>query len=115
MTLTSINYKSKEENGKTYTMTEYTLGSHYTVARYTTKYESGAFLIRIEVRADYKERRDNYLPEIYYHDDFFGESKPRFEIQTTSYGALSAEEIKKVIAGYNEALEAVEILTKNFC
>ena len=60
-----------------------------------------------------RKEREEYLPEIYVIDDgemhVFG-----FEIQTTSYGSLSAEETKKMIAGLNEAIEVVEILTKEF-
>lgn len=115
MTLTSINYKTKEENGERYELTEFTLGEHYTVKRYITRYEDGTVRKSYEVNTDWNDSRENYIPKIYYSEDWFGKSMPRFEIQTNSYGALDAESIKKVIAGYQEALEAVEILTKNFC
>lgn len=115
MTLTSIAYRTKEQDGKRYEGTTFILGEHYTVERYITRYENGNVYKRYSVNVRRDDRHENYIPEIYYWDDIFGEEKPRFEIQTTSYGALSPEEIKKVIAGYNEAVEAVEILTKNFC
>ena len=37
-----------------------------------------------------------------------------FEVQTTSYGALPVDEVKKVIDGLNDAIEVVDILTKAF-
>ena len=57
---------------------------------------------------------DRYLPKIYFRDGAFGSSVKKFEIQTTSYGALDPEEIKKVIDGYQLALAVVETLTKAF-
>lgn len=116
MTLKQVDYKTKEENGNKYEGTTYTLGENYMVERYHTTYSNGNTYLIIYVKyANYEEARNNYLPEIHYRDDFFGKTEPRFEIQTTSYGALNPEEIKKVIAGYQEALEAAEILTKAFC
>lgn len=96
--------RSKESEGRKY--------EHYTIGRYEidlTTYKSGNRYINTRV-----DREDNrYIPEIYCIDNLDGKIL-RFEIQTTSYGALNADEIKKVIAGYNEALEVVEILTKEF-
>lgn len=115
MTLCTISHKEKIVDGKKYERDEFTLGQHYSVVRNITRYPDGDKLTRISVELSYEDRHNNYFPEIYYEDDFFGEEKPRFEIQTTAYGAMNPEEIKKVIAGYQEALEAVEILTKNFC
>lgn len=84
----------------------------YVIGKYevcVTTFESGYRYIDTRV-----DRIDNrFIPEIYCRDDFEGHILG-FEIQTTSYGALSADEIKQVIAGYNEALEVVEILTKEF-
>ena len=115
MTLCTINHLEKVENGVKYEKDEFTLGKHYKVERYISRYEDGDVRKRICVHLSLKDERDNYIPKIYYEDDFFGTSKPRFEIQTTAYGSMNPEEIKKVIAGYQEAIEAVEILTKNFC
>ena len=56
--------------------------------------------------------KSDYAPEIRYDD---WSDKKQFKIQTTAYGALDAEEIKKVIAGYEEALEVVKVLTEKFC
>lgn len=55
-----------------------------------------------------------YLPEIYWEGEPLSK-EDRFVINTTSYGALGVEEIEKVIDGYQEAVEVVKILTKNFC
>ena len=82
----------------------------YKIGRYTINvvdYLDGTAYITTE------HEKADYLPHIYVRDDndlhVLG-----FEIQTTSYGALNAEEIQKVIAGYNEALEVVAVLTKEF-
>lgn len=108
--------RTKEENGIKYEGVTYTLGEHYTVERYIKTYKDGSVYQNFYVKvADYNEGRKNYIPEIYYEDNYFGERNPRFEIQTTSYGALNPEEIQKVIKGYQEAVEAVEILTNRFC
>lgn len=115
MTLCTINHMEKVENGKKYKRDKFTLGKHYTVVRNIIRYEDGYVLKRIRVELSYEDRHNNYFPEIYYEDGCFVEDKPEFKIQTTSYGAMNPEEIRKVIAGYQEAMEAVEILTKNFC
>lgn len=81
---------------------------HYRVICTTVEYKNG------DVTEDMMIREDpnvEYLPEIYY-EDLWGEEK--FEIQTTSYGALSPDEIRKVVAGYQEAMLVVETLQKNF-
>ena len=82
----------------------------YKIGRYTVSvvdYLDGTAYITTR-----KENSD-YLPEIYCVDD--DEMKVLgFEIQTTSYGALSAEETKKMIAALNEAIEVVEVLTAKF-
>lgn len=58
-----------------------------------------------------KNQSDGYLPDISY-DDIFGNKE--FKIQTTSYGALGIEEMKKFMEAYNEAMEVVKILTDKF-
>ena len=57
--------------------------------------------------------KGEYMPEIYTRETDEGDLIG-FEIQTTSYGALSVEETKKVVAGLTTAIEVVEILTKEF-
>ena len=115
MTLCTINHKEKTVNGKKYEMDEFTLGTHYTVVRNIIRLEDGSRIVRICVNVSYEDKHENYIPEIYYQDDFYGEYKPEFKIQTTAYGTMNPDEIAKVITGYQEAMQAVEILTKNFC
>lgn len=107
-------HKMKIEDGKTYFADAWTLGNHYYVERFTTVYPDGSKWTRICVSTEYKDARENYIPDIYYQEDWYGEHDPKFEIQTSAYGSMNPEEIKKVIAGYQEAIEAVEILTKEF-
>ena len=83
----------------------------YEIAGYKVKkirwFESGY------ERVDMGFAKGEYMPDIYTkttdEGDLIG-----FEIQTTSYGALSVEETKKVVAGLTAAIEVVEILTKEF-
>lgn len=115
MTLYTISHKEKIDGSKKYERDEYTLGSHYTVVRNITRFEDGDKLIRIHVDLSYEDRYNNYFPEIYYENDDLAGQNGEFKIQTTAYGTMNPDEIKKVIAGYQEAIEAVEILTKKFC
>ena len=83
----------------------------YEIGNYSVKvvtYPSRAHYITVR-----KEVGGEYLPEIYCRDNDDG-GVCGFEIQTTSYGAISAEETKKMIAALNEAVEIVNILTEKF-
>ena len=84
--------------------------ARYEIGNYQVKALTYSWGDRVEVRGTNKER---YLPDIYCRTDDEGEIVG-FEVQTTSYGALPADEIKKVIDGLNEAIEVVDILTKEF-
>lgn len=82
----------------------------YEIARYTVKvftHESG--YKSIDVRKD----GEDYLPDIYCRTNSEGDSLA-FEVQTTSYGSLSTDEIGKVVAGLEEAAQVAEILTAEF-
>ena len=82
----------------------------YEIGRYTVKvvtYEGG--FKHISVRTE----RDDYLPEIYCRDDIEGRVFG-FEVQTTSYGAISPDEIRKVVAGLEEAAKVAEFLNMEF-
>lgn len=57
--------------------------------------------------------RGEYVPEIYCRDDIDGKVLG-FEIQTSSYGAISVEEVQKMVAGLNEAVEVAKALNKEF-
>lgn len=110
MTLNKIRSKEKHEDGAHYYMADYEMGG-YIVTHYLTKYSDCDVIERFEIFA---KDRTSYLPKIYYSDGHFGKKEKSFEIQTTAYGALNPEEIKKVIAGYQEAIEAVETLKQEF-
>lgn len=60
--------------------------------------------------------RDNYIPEIFFEGRscIHKDRQPEFKIQTTAYGSKRPEEIEKVIAGYQQAIELVKILTEAF-
>lgn len=82
----------------------------YEIGRYTVRvatYESGFRNITV------RNERDDYLPEIYCRDDIEGRVLG-FDVQTTSYGAISPDEIRKVIAGLEEATKVAEFLNMEF-
>lgn len=89
---------------------EYTCGG-YNIERWVRKANNGETYTRICI---YNKDAIEYQPDIYYHDETCGKKEPRFEIQTHGYGTKSPEEIKKVIAGYEYALDAVEEMTHWF-
>lgn len=95
--------RNRRGDGKT--LKCYDLGS-YQVSVIT--YDNG--WQNISIRPDRSKR---YQPEIYPRDDMEG-NVIGFDIQTTSYGALHPEQIRLVIEGLEEAVKAVEILTKEF-
>jgi len=110
MTLCSIETKRINLETRTVEATRFTLGEHYMVTRRVCKYADGT------TWKDYNvTKTGDYIPDIYYNDGIFSDEKPGFKIQTTAYGDKNIDEIKKIMAGYQEAIEAVEILTKNFC
>lgn len=74
-------------------------------------YVTGDIHRTISVEKNYCE---SYMPEIYFRDNELTGEAAEFVIQTTSYGSLKPAEIKGVIAGYETAVEVVEILTKEF-
>lgn len=83
-----------------------------TIGSYSVKvvtYPDGTNYITVR-----KESREEYLPDIYCRVNDDNGDVLGFEIQTTSYGALLPEEIKKMVEALNEAVEIVEILTKHF-
>lgn len=84
--------------------------ARYEIGDYQVKHLTYTWGDRVEVASTKKER---YLPDIYCRTDDEG-AIVGFEVQTTSYGALPVEEVKKVVDGLNEAIEVVEILIKTF-
>lgn len=81
----------------------------YEVDQYITLYEDGSTWESFRVGRNIEEW---YLPDLEFGND--GHSKD-FQIVTKAYGVLSPEEVKEVIKGYQEAIEVVRILTKEFC
>ena len=116
MKLELVEKKHKVEDGKEYTAEYYTLGG-YEVDHYTTTYTDGTVWDRVQVsHIDFMAARKNYLPDISFEDGDSRWSDGRgFKIQTTAYGTLNPDEIQRVIDGYNTAMEAVKILTAEFC
>lgn len=55
----------------------------------------------------------NFLPDIYYLNSYITKN-PAFEIKTCAFGLLSPDNIRKVIKGYETAIEAQALLEKTF-
>lgn len=111
MELKFIEHKEAQDNNGRYERDIYVIGN-YQVIRDLSIYESGKTHERFGINPN---REMDYIPEIYFNYSIFGDDNEReFKIQTTSYGSLSAVDIQKVIDGYNEAVEVVNILTDKF-
>lgn len=111
MKLKFIERREKTTEGVRYTREEYTIGA-YTVTVDDSFYADGYSRRSIGVQGPLDS--DEYMPQIYYRSDYYGEKVSHFEIQTTSYGALDAEHFKVFLAAQHAALEAVEVLNKAF-
>lgn len=86
----------------------------YQIGRYLVNVEDEEGRDRyIEARPDYS-KGENFLPDIHIDRDYLGRREPEVKVGTTSYGALSVEDIQKVIAGYNEAIEVAQIIKEKF-
>lgn len=111
MTIELLEHRAKVTDAGMMTSDDFRVGRYF-VRRTGRPMEDGTIWTNITVNKDNEAR---FLPDVYYEDDWFSDDpKPCFKIQTTAYGALEAEDIEKVIAGYNEALEAVKMLTARF-
>lgn len=95
----------RERQGDGKTLKGYELGN-YEVSVIT--YDSGYQYLTIRT-----DRRNRYQPEIYPREDGEG-NVIGFDIQTTSYGALQSDQIRKVIEAMEEAIKAVDVLTEAF-
>ena len=108
-------YKTIEkitDGGTHYVRELYTIGD-YTVEVDKADYPDGDASTDISVSLPYTPGgRRSYLPEINYYDGFMGREKPRFKIQTPSFGALEIEEFKKFLEAYQTALDVAETLTR---
>lgn len=111
MDLKFIDHKETQEEDIKYERDVYQIGN-YSVAREITIYQSGNTFERFHIVGD---RNIEYLPDIYFNQNIFDNNDVKeFKIQTTAYGSLSPEHIHKIIQGYAEAVEVVNILTDNF-
>jgi hypothetical protein len=107
MKLTFVEEKTRTVGGSTFHLKEYSIGG-YSVSIITSTYDSGLVTRRVEVREPWED--GSFLPKVYYHDDLLHHEPPRFEIQTTSYGALDAETFRAFLAAQQTAMEVVEVL-----
>lgn len=104
MKMKLLKEKSKVVNDKELKFEVYEVGKYMVVVHYT----DGKMRDIETIETD----GDRYLPEINFSCSI--EMAKTFRISTTSYGNLKAEEIKKVVEGYEHALEVVEVLTEKF-
>lgn len=87
------------------------------------RYQIGKYLVNvedeegrdryIEARPDYS-KEENFLPDIYIEREHLLRGEAEVKVGTVSYGSLHVEDIQKVIAGYNEAIEVAQIIKKEF-
>lgn len=113
MTLNQVRYNKIVEEDFTREQTVYMAGSYEIYRQCRTNNKSGDVDYYYSINEDSSNNR--YLPPVSYDSGFFSGGTPKFEIQTIAYGALGVDEIRKVMAGYQEAVELVELLTKSFC
>lgn len=102
--------KSKVTEKATYTCETFDT-EDYRIERYTTAYAEGFTHVSFDIRS---KLEGTYLPHIFYFDDFFGSSKPRFEIQTTSYGTMGIEDFDRFLTAQIIAKETLVALTAAF-
>ena len=102
----------KEKSEAEYVIERYSVG-HYTVSEGNTFYKDGSSYKRIVVSCN-EEWSRTFYPDIYYNDDYFGDGKPYFSVQTTSYGALNIEDFGEFVKAQKHALEVVKALNKKF-
>lgn len=106
----------KDYNGKNVIdrQVRYELG-RYNVTYDSSDYTDDGFIVEdISIRA--KDFEDEYLPEIYWENHYRNGMfvHEGFTIQTTSYGALNALEMSKMMDAYNHAMVAVKVLADFF-
>lgn len=90
---------------------------YYKVEDYTvivTAYEDGCMLVRVKKDMEDSSERKYYMPSIYGREDIETGDLIEFVIQTTSYGSLSIEETKKMMADIEKGIAVAEFLTEKF-
>ena len=113
MKLELVGQKVREENGYTFTRKDYSIVG-YAVTVFGITYDDGMETEDIQCTAVKLPGMKNYLPEIYYNRPLKQDEVPRFEIQTTYYGALGAKEFEAFLDAQNTALEVVKTLNREF-
>lgn len=111
MKLMFVEKMEKIVDGTRYVRATYTIGA-YTVTVDDSFYSDGKSRRSIDVTEPWNNKE--YIPHIYYRDDFFGRKVSYFEIQTTSFGALDVAEFKRFLEAQQKALEIVEVLNREF-
>ena len=86
----------------------YDIGNGYTISKETAKWMPFGILII------FYPCRNGYLPSISQGRSVDGGSGVDFSIQTTSYGSLPPSEIKKVIVGYETAIQTIDAVIDEF-
>ena len=109
MTLKMIEKKEKEFDGRHVVRTEYEIGE-YEIVVHESFYPDGDYRRSIDCSTSIVGR--SFFPDIYYRSSWSGEEPSGFEIQTTSYGALAADEFRSFLAAQQMALEVVEVLSR---
>lgn len=107
-TLTEVKHKVIEEKGSTIHLYTCRVGQ-YRIERDLIEFDNGSTRERLDI---YPE--GEYLPNIIFNRRRNGQNVHEFKIETVTYGSLSPDELKKVIAGYEHALEVVEVLNNEF-
>lgn len=113
MELVKVNEKTKIDvrTGTIYECTCYELGQYEVDHKVKTR-DGEVISDRVEVCRDWTRK---FLPQIDFEEDYYGTGHRVFTVRTSGFTELEAEDIREAIAGLQEALEAVEILTKQFC
>lgn len=111
-----VKHQEVDRDGKHYARDTYTIDEYRVEVDDTTYVDDGQTLRSISVMRPFeRDGAKRYIPEINYYDGYFDrKAAPRFEIQTTSYGTLEAEDYALFLSAQQKALEIAEILTKEF-
>ena len=112
MELKFIEKKEKVIDGTRYERDTYSIGP-YTVIVDKSFSQNGKEHRSITV-AEPWPKNEEYIPHIYYRDNYFGRKVSVFEVQTTAFGTLDHEEFKKFIETQKMALEVIETLNREF-
>lgn len=112
VTFKSVKSADNKAEGRKYILEKYQYGRYEISKSICKNYNDGYETVYYSV----SNGGIRFLPAICYTDNtpFNADEKPYFSIQTTAYGDLVKEDIEKIIAGYNEAIEAVKALTEYF-